>query len=906
MKRFLHALCLLLLLPLWVQAQTVTSNPTSIVANQAVTITFKATSTSNPLYNFEGDVYMYTGVNTNVGNWQYVIQTEWLDNNEKGKMTKTAANTWTFTMPNGVRDFYGVADSEQVKQIALVVRDGEGNKGTPNDVFLTVTDAGLYLSLTPASDLVVAKGDRANLSLVATSTCTSIRLLLDDAVIKSASNTTYVTQTNYTFANEGTFTLKGEATSATYGSKDRSVKITVLGATQNEARPAGVKDGINIISPTEVTFVLYAPNKGNIVLIGDFNDWTPSTQYMLKKDGNYWWYTLTNVTPGQLYRFQYLVDGNIRLSDAYTELVLDPWNDKWINENYEIYPNLPEYPEGKTSELVATFQTNKPAYNWEVPNFTMPPRENMIIYELLLRDFTTEKSLEAAIEKLDYLKDLGITAIELMPIQEFDGNNSWGYNPNHFFAPDKAYGTPDMYKRFIDECHKRGMAVLLDVVFNHATGIHPFAKLYWNSTTSKTTADNPWFNVDAPHPYSVFHDFNHTFSGTKEYFNRVLQYWITEYKVDGYRLDLTKGFTQTSSTENTASNYDQSRIDILTGYYNATKEVKSDVMFILEHFCADSEERALAGKGMYLWRMANKAFRQSAMGYQAESDFSGMNSSPRNWVGFAESHDEERAFYEAKVYGGGDLQTNFAARMKRVPLNMAFTTLIPGPKMIWQFGEMGYDYSILYNGDRTAEKPSAFTEDWLSIPERKEAYEASSKIITLRKMYPTAFMNGTAELNIGLNDWNNGRRIAIKHSDLNMVTLGNFTVGTATTYPNFPNAGTWYELLTGEQLEVTNTGMTLSFEAGEVRVYTDRKIELPNSIGDIQEDGDWNVTITDSKISFVADATVKDITVYNMQGLMVAKSVKSDELNITGINSGYYIVKVQTSDGNHIKKFMKK
>ena len=122
---------------------------------------------------------------------------------------------------------------------------------------------------------------------------------------------------------------------------------------------------------------------------------------------------------------------------------------------------------------------------------------------------TASNDLNGAMQKLDYLKSLGVNAIELMPVQEFDGNDSWGYNPCFFFALDKAYGTKKMYKDFIDACHKAGMAVIFDVVYNHATGSMPFAKLYWNSANNKTAPNNPYFNVDAPHPYSVFHDFNH-------------------------------------------------------------------------------------------------------------------------------------------------------------------------------------------------------------------------------------------------------------------------------------------------------------------------------------------------------------------------------------------------------------
>ena len=151
----------------------------------------------------------------------------------------------------------------------------------------------------------------------------------------------------------------------------------------------------------------------------------------------------------------------------------------------------------------------------------------MVIYELLLRDFTQTGDLAGAMSKLPYLKKMGVNAIELMPVQEFDGNDSWGYNPCFFFAMDKAYGTKKMYKEFIDACHKEGMAVILDVVYNHATGNHPFAKLYWEG--DKTAACNPYFNVEAPHPFSVFHDFNHESELVRKFVKRNLQFLLNEY-----------------------------------------------------------------------------------------------------------------------------------------------------------------------------------------------------------------------------------------------------------------------------------------------------------------------------------------------------------------------------------------
>ena len=522
---------------------------------------------------------------------------------------------------------------------------------------------------------------------------------------------------------------------------------------------------------------------------------------------------------------------------------------------------------------------------------------------MLLRDFTKEKSLDAAILKLDYLKNLGITAIELMPIQEFDGNNSWGYNPNHYFAPDKAYGTPETYKKFIDECHKRGIAVILDMVFNQASGICPFALLYWDAANSRPAANNPWMNVTAPHSFSVLNDFNHSYSGTKEYFKRVLQYWLTEYKVDGYRMDLTKGFTQNSGTE---SSYDQQRVNNLNDYYTAVKSVKGSTMFILEHFVGGSEEDYLASQGMYLWRNMNSVYSQTAMGYQSSSDMSGMISSPRQWVGYAESHDEERNFFQAKTYGAGSLKTDSVARINRVPLNIAFTTLLPGPKMVYEFGEMGYDYSINSNGGRTNEKQQAWA--WLNLAQRKAAADACAKIITLRKLYPTAFTQGSYVTSVGSADWSQGRRIALSHSSLNMIVLGNFDPTISVTgNPTFPSTGTWYNLLTGETLNVSNTNMTISMQPGQLLIYTDRIVNLPNAVSAPKADVDCSVfpTATLSKVYITSASSILNARVYNLQGAQIKSVSSTNEVDLTSMSSGIYILEVNTTGGRSIHKIVK-
>lgn len=598
--------------------------------------------------------------------------------------------------------------------------------------------------------------------------------------------------------------------------------------------PAGLKHGINIVNNNTVTLVLYDKDKNNARkdfahVVGDFNGWTLSndekSQMFRDEDAGCWWITIDGLSANEEYAFQYYVgkrDGDpIRVADPYARKILDPNNDKYISST--TYPGNLNYPEGARG-IVSVFQTQPETYTWKEPNFEIPSRDNLVIYEMLLRDFTESGDINGAMAKLDYLQSLGINAIELMPVQEFDGNDSWGYNPAFFFAMDKAYGTDRMYKEFIDECHRRGIAVILDVVYNHATGANPFARMWWDSANNRTAANNPYFNVTAPHPYSVFHDFNHESDLVREFVKRNLQFLLEEYNIDGFRFDLTKGFTQKQSTESNAHVYDASRIAILKDYNNAVKAVKPDAYVILEHFADDREETELSGEGMMVWRNMNHAYCQAAMGYKEDSGFSGTyytsSSRPINsLVSYMESHDEERAAYKQAQWGNGILKTNFNAQMSQLATNAAFFFTAPGPKMIWQFGELGYDVSIDYNG-RTGKKPVKW--EYMDVPQRKELHDTYTKLISLRFDHPELF-NATAELDwkVTPSFWEDGRFITLSSfgEAKQVVVIGNFTNGPISA--TFPKTGTWYNYMTpGEPpLNVTST-TNITVPANSFKMYT--------------------------------------------------------------------------------------
>ena len=164
------------------------------------------------------------------------------------------------------------------------------------------------------------------------------------------------------------------------------------------------------------------------------------------------------------------------------------------------YPALKPYPTGFTTGIVSVLQTNAPAYNWAINNFSRPDKRNLVVYELLLRDFLAAHDWKTLRDTLSYLKTMGVNAIEIMPFNEFEGNESWGYNPDYFLAPDKYYGPKNTLKEFIDSCHSKGIAVLMDIALNHTTGLNPLAALYWNAATNQPAANNPWLNVTATHP----------------------------------------------------------------------------------------------------------------------------------------------------------------------------------------------------------------------------------------------------------------------------------------------------------------------------------------------------------------------------------------------------------------------
>jgi hypothetical protein len=325
---------------------------------------------------------------------------------------------------------------------------------------------------------------------------------------------------------------------------------------------------------------------------------------------------------------------------------------------------------------------------------------------------------------------------------------------------------------------------------------------------------------------------NHESPSTKQYISRALKFWLTEFKVDGFRFDLSKGFTQKNTLGNTSAwgMYDASRIAILAGYADTVWKINPKAYVILEHFAENTEEKELSNRGMMLWGNSNSAFAEAAMGYNtgSKSDFSAVSYRNRDWtnpnlVGYMESHDEERLMYKCLQWGNAsgtyDIK-NPETALLRMRLDALFFFCIPGPKMIWQFGELGYDYTIDYNG-RTGEKPVRW--DYYSEPGRRDLNRFYSALINLKQREPLIL---TTDYQIAVQS--SFKRIQLHQTDLYALVLGNFDVISQDVNPAFPHTGRWYEYLTGDSLEVTNINVSLNLAAGEYHLYTDKKIPNPD------------------------------------------------------------------------------
>lgn len=825
MKRFCTLFLVLIVLSLSAAAQLVTSAPTPLQeGSKGVVLTYNAAS---PLGNkglaglpASTDVYAHIGVitnkSTNSSDWRYVV-TPWPGtgnqqeaNTDKNRLKYLSANIYSLTIGE-IRPFFGITDaSEHVKQIAVVFRTGDGTKegktASGGNIYIDVQPDGFAIELSSDHpERVISGVTTVNYTLTASQAAT-LSLSVNGTSVASRSGVSEL-KASYTFSAPGRYTVTG---SAVYEGKTYTSTAEIAWPRPAEAAqyPGGVpKMGAVKQDNGDVIFCLAAPDKKCVQLIGSWNNYEIDDRYDMKyqdyEGDRYFWTTVSGLKDDVYYPYFFLVDEQYRVADPYGHLILDCYSDKYIDES--VWPDGPRHPgEPFGDVMMACYRGDLD--NYEFSDFSIPDHDKLVIYEMLFRDFTGTDgaangngTVRKAIEKIPYIKALGFNAVELMPIMEFDGNNSWGYNPNFYMAPDKAYGSPDDYRDFVEECHRNGIAVILDIVFNQSAGLHPWYQMY-------DGGNSPLYNKVAPHQWSVLNDWNQGKRLVQQQWTDALKYWMEKYNVDGYRFDLVKGLADNESyaAAGGTDQYNQNRVDHMIRFHDVIKSVKPNGIHIDEFLGGAKEMAAMCADGQIQWMNVNDASCQYTMGWDdGNNNLSPFlsTSSSLPWggsVSYAESHDEQRMGFKCIQFGTDVVKNDAAARYDRLAALAVQMLLTPGPKMVWQFGEFGDSQNAkttVSGGENNTSPKVVDWSAWTADADRMFLHDTYKAIINLRMENPELMsQTATFETNGRNSKFTVPRTVRLTSGDkevvafINPSTTSDMNVKATTTKLNQTNA----------------------------------------------------------------------------------------------------------------------
>ena len=882
----------------------------------------------------------------------------WAASDEASKFTYDAG-TDTYSKTITPTTYYNTTGIGKIGFL-IKAKNGTGDKKS-QDILVEVGNFQVTLT-SPLQNSATILASGGSLAIAATNTAgnASYNLKANGVSINTNPSTS-----NYTFNHTNITANQNYELNVTQGVTTITKKFSVIvnPGTVSETIPMGLVEGINYNTgdATKATLVLDAPGKDFVYVAGSFNNWQPGSTYAMKKDATVgstkFWLELTDLVSGTNYTYQYWVFDEtpvmgspvlVKTADPYSTLVLNKDEDPWIPAGN--YPNLPAYPAGQDRE-VTVLQTGQTPYAWSTAttNFVKPEKDKLVVYEVLVRDFDANRSYQNLIDRIDYFKNLKINAIELMPVMEFDGNESWGYNTSFHMAIDKAYGPSAKLKEFIDLCHQNGISVILDVALNHAFGRNPMDRMWMNDPDGDgwggPASDNPYFNVVPRHSYNVGNDFNHQQSRTKTYVKRVVKQWIEEYKIDGFRWDLTKGFTQECASGDACTNsYQQDRVDVLKDYADYSWSLDPTHYVIFEHLGNDNEEQQWANyrigetpsKGVMMWGIMTEAYNELSMGYNNSKNniermgYDAHGFSGKRVMGYAESHDEERLMYKNLTYGSSlnpaHNVKNLNTALSRMSAIGAVSLLVPGPKMIWHFGALGWEKSIWTcnngvvdvdtdgagpDGDcKLDTKPQPqWVNNWLGDVNRNKIYFDWAKMINLKTTDPIFNVNITANSGFDIQSGNTFTpRLFLWDNTLpstqlkNVVVLTNFDVNSQNVTPDFPYAGTWYNLMDNASFEVSSTTAKITIEAGGFRIYGNKPSNLGTDTFEVN--GEIYLYPNPAANYFTLNSTTSKVEIYSITGQLV-KSFNANQSNeyqypINDLNQGIYLVKV-VNETNELK-----
>lgn len=542
-----------------------------------------------------------------------------------------------------------------------------------------------------------------------------------------------------------------------------------------------------------IEFKLFAPYNKGVALIGSFSNWQ---DVPMQKGDDGFFRTTVELEDGT-YQYKFRVQSK--------SWFLEP--DQWV----EIVDPYATNIDDPTQNGVIWIKDGEPivdTYVWKHDDKPLPADHELVIYELHVADFSGGEDdpkprgkYKHVLEKLDYLCELGINAIELMPVKEYPGDYSWGYNPRYFFATESSYGTTADLKHLIDECHARGMRVLMDGIYNHSEASSPLTQIdhdYWYHHEPRDPDNNwgPEFN------YELYDEALDTYPA-RRFIGDTVRFWVEEYHIDGIRFDAARQI----------ANYDFMHWIVQEAkqtagakpFYNVAEHIPETTSItnvdgpmdgcwhdsfyhcVLEHICGDTLD-------FERLKDVLDAKRQGFLG-------------ATNVVNYLSNHDHNRIMADL-----GDRGILDEAAFKRVKLGAALLMTAMGVPLIWmgqEFGESKY---------KTIEPNKV---DWTLLGNdlNRGLFEYYKGLISLRKANHALY---TANIDFFHEDPESGVLAYVRWNDegSRVVVVANFSDNYLAGYrvPNFPADGTWHEWTSNYDIEAGEQNILIDLPEYEAKV----------------------------------------------------------------------------------------
>jgi 1,4-alpha-glucan branching enzyme len=563
---------------------------------------------------------------------------------------------------------------------------------------------------------------------------------------------------------------------------------------KRESKKSPRRGSRKLISKAEIEFLLFAPYNNAATLLGSFSNW----QEMPMQKGKDGYFRLRVPLADGEYQYRFRVQSK--------SWFFQP--DEWVTITD---PYATDIDDG-TQNGIIRIKDGKPIvdeYVWQHDDKPLPPDHQLVIYEMHVGDFSGGEAdsfirgkYTDVIDKLDYLAQLGINAIELMPVKEFPGDQSWGYNPRYFFATESSYGSTADLKRLIDECHARGIRVFIDGVYNHSDSSAPLAHLdhdYWYHHDPK----NPEFNWGPEFNYEKY-DEEHDVMPAWQFIGSTVRFWVQEYHLDGIRYDAAKQI---------------GNFDFMRWVAAEARRMASNKPFynVAEYLPPEPAITGLEGPMDGCW---HDFFKHTITHYLCTGEcnleaikdvidarrkgFQGLT----NVVNYLSNHDHERLLH---VLGERGILGAEAFRRERLGAAILITAF--GIPMLW----MGQEF-----GEFKAKTIEQNKINWslLTVNENRELFDTYKKLIALRKQHAAfssenlSFFHEDHERNVlCYTRWaETGEKVAVV---LNLS--GEFLSGY--TIANFPEDGEWREATKDFAVHATGNQLTLDLPEREAMIF---------------------------------------------------------------------------------------